>query len=119
MARAARLTWTWLSSAGEAAAWPLLVTSLTILLLLGCANASPQSPLNIEVNYSLDFSHRTEHIVHVNMSLPAGPATRELQLPVWNALYQVRDFAQYVTNLRAQSQADITIGRPLKVAAVN
>ena len=28
--------------------------------------------------------------------LPEGSAQRELQLPVWNALYQVRDFAQYV-----------------------
>jgi predicted metalloprotease with PDZ domain len=31
------------------------------------------------------------------MQLPPGAATRELQLPVWNALYQVKDFAQYIT----------------------
>ena len=41
--------------------------------------------------------------------LPAGAAQRELQLPVWNALYQVRDFAQYVNWVRAKDRA----GSPL------
>ena len=36
------------------------------------------------------------HVIHVRIHLPEGAAERDLQLPVWNALYQVRDFAQYV-----------------------
>ena len=43
--------------------------------------------------------------------LPPGPAERELQLPVWNALYQVRDFAQYVNWIRAKDRA----GKPLAI----
>ena len=43
-----------------------------------------------------------QHLVDVQIILPAGPAQRELQLPVWNALYQIRDFSQYVNWVRAQ-----------------
>ena len=38
-----------------------------------------------------------------------GPAERELELPVWNALYQIRDFSQFVNWVRAKDRA----GRPL------
>ena len=47
--------------------------------------------------------------------LPAGAAHRDLQLPVWNALYQVRDFAQYVNWVRAKDRA----GNPLAVRAIS
>ena len=36
------------------------------------------------------------------MSIPPGRASHELQLTVWNALYQVRDFVQYVNWIRAE-----------------
>jgi predicted metalloprotease with PDZ domain len=51
----------------------------------------------------------------VQIILPEGATQRELQLPVWNALYQVRDFAQYVNWVRAKDRA----GRPLAVAELN
>jgi len=51
----------------------------------------------------------------VQMILPAGSADRELQLPVWNALYQVRDFAQYINWIRAKDRA----GKPLPLDEIN
>ncbi len=39
------------------------------------------------------------------MDLPPGPPRRDLQLPVWNALYQVRDFSQYVNWVRARGSS--------------
>ena len=39
---------------------------------------------------------RREHLVKVKILLAPGASERDLQLPVWNALYQIRDFAQYV-----------------------
>jgi hypothetical protein len=36
------------------------------------------------------------------MQIPPGHETHELQLPVWNALYQVRDFSQYLNWIRAE-----------------
>ena len=47
--------------------------------------------------------------------LPEGSELRELQLPVWNALYQIRDFAQYVNWVRAKDRT----GKPLSVYTVN
>ncbi len=35
------------------------------------------------------------------MQIPAGNDVRTVRLPVWNALYQVRDFAQYVRSVAA------------------
>ncbi len=53
-----------------------------------------QSPTPI--SYAIDLSSPEQHLVEVHITLPSGSAQRELQLPVWNALYQVRDFSQYV-----------------------
>ena len=53
--------------------------------------------------------------MEVQITLPPGTAERELQLPVWNALYQVRDFAQYVNWIRAKDPA----GKPLTVVALD
>jgi len=54
------------------------------------------------VAYSISLTSPEQHLVEVQITLPAGAAQRELQLPVWNALYQVRDFAQYVNWIRAR-----------------
>jgi predicted metalloprotease with PDZ domain len=37
------------------------------------------------------------------MQLPAGEAVRTVQLPVWNAVYQIRDFAQYMNWEKAKT----------------
>src|SRR5207247_8223346 len=40
-------------------------------------------------------------LVNIRIDLPPGVSQHDLQLPVWNATYQVRDFAQYVNHVRA------------------
>ena len=57
------------------------------------------------VAYTIALASPEQHLVEVQIILPAGAAQRELQLPVWNALYQIRDFAQYVNWLRAKDRA--------------
>jgi predicted metalloprotease with PDZ domain len=66
-------------------------------------------------NYTVSLANPEQHLVEVQIILPEGPAERELQLPVWNALYQIRDFAQYVNWIRAKDRA----GDPLAVRPVN
>jgi predicted metalloprotease with PDZ domain len=63
------------------------------------------------VRYTISLAHPEQHLVHVNMQLPAGAAERDLQMPVWNALYQVRDFSQYVNWVKASDPA----GHPLTI----
>jgi predicted metalloprotease with PDZ domain len=62
-------------------------------------------------NYTISLANPEQHLVAVQIILPEGTQQRQLQLPVWNALYQVRDFAQYVNWVRAKDRA----GHPLIV----
>ena len=55
------------------------------------------------IHYTISLANPEKHLVEVTIDLPPGPADRELQLPVWNALYQVRDFSQYMNWIRAES----------------
>src|SRR5437879_6297616 len=77
-----------------------------ILLLVVVSSASYAA-----TNYTVSLSNPAQHLVEVRILLPEGSGQRELQLPVWNALYQVRDFAQYVNWVRAKDRA----GRVLTV----
>ncbi len=72
-----------------------------------------QSPASVA--YEVSLSSPEHHLVEVQIFLPAGAAQRELQLPVWNALYQVRDFSQYVNWVRAKRRS----GEPLSVHELN
>jgi len=66
-------------------------------------------------NYTISLVNPEQHLVEVQMILPAGAAQRELQLPVWNALYQVRDFSQYINWIRAKDRA----GHSIPLRALN
>ena len=57
------------------------------------------------VGYTIVLASPEQHLVEVQIVLAAGAAQRELQLPVWNSLYQVRDFAQYVNWIRAKDRS--------------
>ncbi|HXP40461.1 MAG TPA: hypothetical protein VN833_09320, partial [Candidatus Acidoferrales bacterium] len=80
---------------------------ISVVLLLGLTLAR----CGAATEYTVSLANPEHHLVEVQIILPAGSTQRELQLPVWNALYQVRDFAQYVNWVRAKDHA----GRPLKV----
>ncbi|MGA8274503.1 MAG: hypothetical protein WB919_23300, partial [Candidatus Sulfotelmatobacter sp.] len=62
-------------------------------------------------NYTISLVNPEQHLVEVQIQIPEGAAQRQLQLPVWNALYQIRDFSQFINWLRAKDRA----GRPLPV----
>jgi predicted metalloprotease with PDZ domain len=66
------------------------------------------------IHYTVTLGNPETHLVQVTIDVPPGPAERELQLPVWNALYQVRDFSQYMNWIRAESG-----GKPLPLSQLN
>src|ERR1700691_1882778 len=80
-----------------------------VLLILLCCVALARS--HAATSYTISLANPEQHLLQVQIILPEGSARRELQLPVWNALYQVRDFAQYVNWVRAKDRA----GRALAV----
>ena len=79
-----------------------LVFALALSSLSFAQSAAP-------VRYTIALSSPEQHLVEVQIIVPAGAAERELQLPVWNALYQVRDFAQYVNWVRAMDRSGTSL----------
>lgn len=79
--------------------WPLL---LAVMLLAATMAAQEQSAFWCPaegVAYGVSLKRAAEHVVHVD-AVTRQPVQR-LQLPVWNALYQVRDFAVNVNHVKA------------------
>jgi predicted metalloprotease with PDZ domain len=67
------------------------------ILILGLVGwLTPSAMCSPVVRYTISLSRASEHLVNVKIDIPSGNDERELQLPVWNALYQIRDFSQYV-----------------------
>lgn len=54
-----------------------------------------------KLRYTVSLAGYEAHLVHVRLELPPGDGLRQVQLPVWNALYQVRDFSQFVNWVKA------------------
>ena len=67
------------------------------------------------IDYIVTLTNPEKHLIEVQIALPPGSAERELQLPVWNALYQVRDFSQFINWIRAKDLS----GQPLQVQEMN
>ena len=67
------------------------------------------------VHYTIDLSDPAHHLIQVTMEIPAGRHSHVLQLPVWNALYQIRDFSQHIDWIRAEDLG----GHPLALKELN
>ena len=55
--------------------------------------------------YFISLADSSRHLAHVSIRLPQGSGVRTLDMPVWNALYQVRNFAASIEDVRAQDAA--------------
>ncbi len=73
--------------------------------------ASPVASQPEPTEYFVSFAKSGQHLARVSVRLGEGTDTRTLDMPVWNALYQVRNFAANVENVRAQDSS----GAPVKV----
>ena len=52
------------------------------------------------IRYKVSFEHPEKHLFTVEIQVPPVPLGTKVALPAWNALYQVRDFAYRVRDLR-------------------
>jgi predicted metalloprotease with PDZ domain len=91
-----------------------LVCLRGLTFVLGCLSLAVASAF-AATDYTVSLANPDQHLVQVQVILPPGDDNRELQMPVWNALYQIRDFSQYVNWIRAQDRA----GHSLPVHALN
>jgi predicted metalloprotease with PDZ domain len=53
------------------------------------------------IRYDISLAHPEQHIFHVTMEIPEVSGEVIVQLPAWNALYQIRDFSSHVRQVEA------------------
>jgi predicted metalloprotease with PDZ domain len=58
-------------------------------------------PASATISYSISFDHPENHLFHVTMTIPDVHENLTIQMPAWNATYQIRDFASRIQNLHA------------------
>jgi len=73
--------------------------------------SSPPSSTPQPTEYFVSLADPVSHLAHVSVRIREGEAKRILNMPVWNALYQVRNFAANVEHVRAEDAS----GAPAEV----
>jgi len=58
-------------------------------------------PAAARISYTISLDHSDEHLFHVTMSVPLEGRELTTAMPAWNALYQIRDFAERVRDVTA------------------
>ncbi len=90
---------------------PLFAAGTGHRLLFLVALALVGVPARATVEYQVSVAPE-QHEFRVVMTIPDVRAEVTVELPAWNALYQVRDFAHHVKEVTASDSA----GRPLRLA---
>ncbi len=76
------------------------------MVILGiCSVVSSAVSASATVQYTISLAQPEKHFFHVTMKFDSAQNKTAVQLPAWNALYQIRDFAHRVADLRATNQA--------------
>lgn len=63
---------------------------------LSCASSSEAT-----IRYEISLSHPEQHLFHVTMTIPDVNGEVEVEIPAWNALYQIRDFSSHIQQMEA------------------
>jgi predicted metalloprotease with PDZ domain len=53
------------------------------------------------IQYAVSLDHPEQHLFHVTMTIPDVKGEVMVQMPAWNALYQIRDFSNHVRQVEA------------------
>ena len=85
-------------SPGSARPAPRFALFVVFLATLGWAAPSPAT-----IRYEVSLDHPDQHLFHVTMTIPDVSKELTVQIPAWNALYQIRDFSSHVREVQAFS----------------
>jgi predicted metalloprotease with PDZ domain len=70
-------------------------------LVLGLLALASAAPAGATIRYDISLAHPAQHQFHVATTIPGVKGSVVVQMPAWNALYQIRDFAYRVSDFRA------------------
>ena len=65
---------------------------------------APSSKATIQ--YEVSLAHPEQHLFHVTMTIPDVTGEVIVQMPAWNALYQIRDFSSHVRQVEASAGSE-------------
>lgn len=71
-----------------------------ISFLLLAASASRAT-----IQYQISLAHPEQHTFHIKMTIPDVKDSVTVQMPAWNALYEIRDFASHVREVSAANES--------------
>ena len=80
--------------------WSSVCAFALVLVLVAPA------PARATIRYDVSLAHPERHQFHVTMTVPVTSPWTFVQMPAWNALYQIRDFGARVTDFRASDAAN-------------
>jgi predicted metalloprotease with PDZ domain len=86
-----------------------------LFVVCACQIALAQVP----IRYFVSLADPERHLAKVTLEIPPGQDTHELQLPVWNALYQVRDFSLNMNWIRVKANTEDEKGSPPTISQLN
>jgi predicted metalloprotease with PDZ domain len=71
------------------------------LPLLAMVIAAVAPAARATISYSISLANPEKHFFHVTMTIPDVPGDVTVQMPAWNALYQIRDFSAHLQRVEA------------------
>ncbi|MGH9794427.1 MAG: M61 family metallopeptidase [Candidatus Acidiferrales bacterium] len=83
-----------------------------VAIALAASGFALALPAAATIEYRVSVAAPSEHILRVTMTIPDVKSAVDVQMPAWNALYQIRDFASRVMDVKAHDAN----GKPLAVA---
>jgi predicted metalloprotease with PDZ domain len=63
------------------------------------------SSLQATIRYEVSLAHPEQHLFHVTMTIPDVDDEVFVQIPAWNALYQIRDFSAHIQQVEVRRSA--------------
>ena len=76
----------------------IVFVALALWILHPATAAADAAP----IYYEISLAHPERHLFHVAMRIPDVSGEVTLQMPAWNALYQIRDFSNHVQQVEAR-----------------
>lgn len=93
----------------------LLSSIIQIVFLVALCGSGFTASANEVIQYTISLGKPEQHFFHVTMKVATVHKKLTVQLPAWNELYQIRDFAARVAGLHAQDDA----GHALAIAKLD
>jgi predicted metalloprotease with PDZ domain len=89
--------------------------ALWVAAILWCGLVFAATPARATIRYEISLAKPGEHFLRITMTIPKVGQSVVVEMPAWNTLYQIRDFAYHVENFQAVDGS----GKPLRVARLD